>query len=203
MIQAGTIRIGSGRTLSVVGAVLDQLDELVAEHDLAGRGRNGLADDEIGVTGRRGGGAQLQPVPVPVLPAEYEILAAALERLLQHFRIGGGKIGRRKHVQQLPHRELDDGLVRRRNAAHAGRRIVPPLLAEQEGLCEHVERRTLPLRICKTPVLRFWLDQRPGALIGPKPLRGLLEQLPALRQASSDISSCRCGAAARCQAQSI
>ena len=37
MIHAGTIRIGSGRTCSVGGVILDQLDQPVAVDHLAGR----------------------------------------------------------------------------------------------------------------------------------------------------------------------
>ena len=133
--------------MPVVGVVLDQLDQLVAEDDLAARRRDGLADDEIaGRDGRLAGGQQAHPVAAPVLPAEHEILAAALERLLQHFGIGRGEIGGRQHIEHLPYRELDDRLVLRRHTAHAGGRIVPPLLFQQKRLGEQIERRNFPFR---------------------------------------------------------
>jgi hypothetical protein len=112
-----------------------------------------------------------------MLPAEYEILAAALECLLQHFGIGSGEIGRRKHVQHLPHRELDDRLVCRRDAAHAGRRVVPPLLFQKKRLSKQVERRTFPLRLRKAPILRLRLDEGPGALVRREPMQRGFEKL--------------------------
>ena len=47
MIQAGTIRIGSGCTSAVAGAYWIELDQPVAVDDLAGRHRDVAADREI------------------------------------------------------------------------------------------------------------------------------------------------------------
>ena len=46
MIQAGTISTGSAADRGGRRRILDQLDQLVAEHDLAGRGGEVLADLE-------------------------------------------------------------------------------------------------------------------------------------------------------------
>ena len=61
--------------------VLDQLDQVVSEYHLAGRRRDGFANDEFLVRGRLAGGQQSHPVAEPVLPAEHEILATAPEGL--------------------------------------------------------------------------------------------------------------------------
>ena len=123
--------------------------------------------------------------------------------LVQHFRIGNGEIGWRQHIEHLPHREFDNRLVPRRNAAHAGGRLVPPLLFQQKRLREQIERRTLPLRRRKTSILRLRLDQGPRLLAGREAMKRSFENLFALRKASCAISICRCGAAAKCEAQSI
>ena len=163
-----------------------------------------FADDEFLILGRLAGGQQAHQVAAPVLPAEHEILAAALERLLQHLGIGRGEIGRRQHIEHLPHRELDDRLVLRRHAAHAGRRVVPPLLSQQKRLREQIERRSFPLRPGKAPILRLRLDQGPGSLIGREIMQRSFEEAGSrFACASWAISICRCGADARCEAQSI
>ena len=158
--------------------VLDQLDELVAEHDLAARHRDGFADDEIPTSVRLlAGGQQAHPVAVPVLPAECEIFATTLESLLQHFGIGRGEVGWRQRIEHLPHGELDDRLVLRRHAAHAGRGVVPPLLSQKKRLGEQVERRSFPLRPGKAPILRLRLDQGPGSLTGREVMQRRFKEL--------------------------
>src|SRR6516164_11642478 len=133
---------------------------MIAENDLARRGRNRLADDELLVFGRPPARRQ-QPhqVAVPVLKTENEVLAAGLERLLQHFGIGCRKVGWRQHVQHLPNRELDHSLIRWRRPVYAGGCVVPPLLSQEEGLRQQIERRTFPLWIGETPILWLRLDQ--------------------------------------------
>src|ERR1700687_174517 len=163
--------------------VLDQLDELVAEHHLAAGRRDGLADDETLIVARLlTSGHHVHPVAVPILPAEYEIFAAALEGLLQRFGMGDRKVGGREHVEPLPYRELDDRLVLRRHAPHACRRVVPPLLFKQKRLNKQVERRSFPLRIGKPPILRLRLDQGPGSLIGREVVKRGFEKLSPASQ---------------------
>ena len=61
--------------------VLDQLDQFVAEHDLAARRGDGFADDEIAGRDRtKARRHQAHPVAAEILPAAHEIVAAALER---------------------------------------------------------------------------------------------------------------------------
>jgi hypothetical protein len=120
------------------------------------------------------------------LPAEDEVLAAALERLLQHLGIASGEIGRRQHIEHLPHRKLDDRLIPRRYAPHPGGRVVPPLLSQQKRLGEEVERRAFPLRRGKAPILRRRLDQGPWPLTGREIMKHSLGQLPRVPQAVLD-----------------
>ena len=58
MIQAGTIRIGSGLHLRRLRRILDQFDQVVAKHHLTGRAGQILADlvalgGRITLTGQR------------------------------------------------------------------------------------------------------------------------------------------------------
>ena len=160
--------------------VLDQFDQLVAEHDLAARCGDGFADDEI--AGRDGAKLPADTRRIQSLQKfcqpRTKLLPPLSNDLPQHFRIGRGKIGRRHHVQHLPDRELDDRLVLLRHAAHARGRVVPPLFAEQKGLRHQIERRLFPLRPAETLVLRLRLDQRPRSLPGrEETLRGFEEAL--------------------------
>ena len=127
-------------------SILEQFDKLVSENDFAARRRNGLADNEVLMLRLLAGGEQPHPVTPPVLPTEHKILAAALKSLLQNFGIGGGEIGGRQHVEELPDGEFDDRLVLRRHTAYAGGGIVPPLLFQKKRLGEQVERRNFPFR---------------------------------------------------------
>ena len=165
------MHFGGGR------GVLDQFDQVVAENHLARRDRDGFADDEFRIPGRLIRRQQPHQVVTPVLPAKDKVLATGLKRFFQHFGIGGGEIGGRQHIEHLAHREFDDRLVLRRHAAHAGGRVTPPLLSQQECLCQQVERRDFPLRPGKSPVLRLRLDQGPRSLTGREILQRGFEQL--------------------------
>ena len=45
-----------------------------------------------------------------------------------------------------------------RNAAYAGRRVVPPLLIEQEGLIHEIVWPSLPILADEPTIVRQWLD---------------------------------------------
>jgi hypothetical protein len=61
--------------------ILDQLDQLVGEHDLAPRRRDRLADQKIVLIGCNFLGMESpHQVAAPVLPAQHKILTTALER---------------------------------------------------------------------------------------------------------------------------
>ena len=45
-----------------------------------------------------------------------------------------------------------------RNAAHSGRRVIPPLLLQQKSLIKKIERPFLPIVVDETPVLRQRFD---------------------------------------------
>ena len=107
MIQAGTISTGSAPTVGGRRRVLDQLDQRVAEHDLAGRGGEVVADREAA------GGAP--PASPPDRAASCcmpcrEIAAAGGAGGLDHLGIEPGHVGRRYQIEPLPHREGDDAL---------------------------------------------------------------------------------------------
>ena len=87
-----------------------------------------------------------------------EVHAALPHRLLQDLGIREQEVRRRHNVEQLPDRERDNVLVLPRHAAHVGRRIVPPLLLQQEALVDQIVRPALPGFADEAPVLRQRLD---------------------------------------------
>src|SRR5882672_2480052 len=77
--------------------------------------------------------------------------------------------------------------TRRRPHSLAPRRarrcgVMPPLLVQQERLREQVERRTFPLRLSKTPILRLRLDQRPRAPTGREVMQRRFNKLTRAAQ---------------------
>ena len=130
--------------------VLDELDQLVLEHDLARRGRDVLADLEglhVGLADRELALAALE-VGQQVLQALDQVLALALDRRLHDLRVGQGEVGRRHRVDELARIELD--LLRRLvvDALDLLDRALQPARGEQVGLLEVVEHDlVLPGRI--------------------------------------------------------
>ena len=132
------------------------------------------------------------PVLDEILQAADQIHAALADGVPQHLGIGEQEIRRRDHVEHLARHELDDVLVLLGDAAHAGRRVVPPLLLEQERLVDEVVRPLLPLLAGEAPILRQRLDAaaascRPPARsgrhswrTGPLFLAGLVDELQPL-----------------------
>jgi sulfite reductase (NADPH) flavoprotein alpha-component len=152
----------------------------------------GLTPDLVGFGAHRllaAGGAL--PVFEQVLQSGKEVLSPGLEGALLEFGVGRQEVRRRENVEHLPAREPDDILVMTRHAANVGRRVVPPLLLQQEPLVEEIEGRMLPGLTGKAPVLGQRLDRR-SSLAGPLRLlpgevgeaqrfaRHLVDQLQAL-----------------------
>ena len=133
MIQAGTIRIGSGLHLLSRRLVLDQLDKPVAVDHLAGRDGDVTADLECFRAGRRPCADDPLPVLQEVPEALHEVLAAGLQDAPLHCRVRRQEIRGRAHVEDLARQELDHGLVLLRDAVDPGRGVVPPLLLQQES----------------------------------------------------------------------
>ena len=109
MIQAGTIRIGSGRTCLRRRRVLDQLDQSVAVDDLAGRdghvaARPGRPPSRPAASLRTIRSQSSRKLRKPC----DEVLAARFQGAPLHDRVGGEEIGGRDHVEDLPRDELDD-----------------------------------------------------------------------------------------------
>ena len=103
-----------------------------------------------------------------ILSASHEIHARVLERRLQHLWIGRDEVGRGDHVEHLTRGEGHHALVLPGDAAHAGHRVVPPLLIQQERLVDQAERKLLPAGMVEAVVLRQRNDARrslrvPGA----------------------------------------
>ena len=159
MIQAGTISTGSGRTLRGRRRVLDELDQPVAIDHLARRHRDVAADHEILGADRLLAADRALPVLDAVLRAAHEVHAAVARRVrCRTSGIGQQEVRRREHVEHLARGELDHVLVLLRDAAHAGGRVVPPLLLQQERLVDEVVRPLLPRLAGEAPVLRQRLD---------------------------------------------
>ncbi len=140
--------------------VLDQLDQPIAEHDLAGRDRDVAADLKLLDAGGTLAAQRTVPVVDEIERARAQVGAALAHRALEDLRIGRDEVGRRHHVQELARAERDHPLVLPRDAAHAGRRVVPPLLRQQEALVDRVEGRLAPRLVDEAPVLRQRLDAR-------------------------------------------
>jgi hypothetical protein len=98
-----------------------------------------------------------------------EIQSAGADGLLKHLGIGQRKIGRGEHVEHLARGKRHHVLVLFSDAGNGGRRVVPPLLIEQEGLRHEIERQILPLRRGETPVLRQRIDAGRSAVDGALP----------------------------------
>ena len=130
--------------------VLNELDQLVLEHDRAGRGSEIAADLEGGFIHPRD--AALLQILDQVLHAVGETLGAGLDRAADDFRIGRGEVRRAHRVDELPRIEskLEFRLV-------VDLRLIDEvgqlLGAQQIGLLEQlVEWRMGPGVILEAPV---------------------------------------------------
>lgn len=145
-------------------AVLDQFDQVIAEHDLAGRGREIHADLEAlrACDGSTAGGAA--GIVECIAGAPHEARAAGERRALEHLGIGERKIGRREHVEQLARGKRDHVLMVTRGAGHVVGRVAPPLLGQQKTLVPQAKRFELPRVGAKTfpPLARVARMNPPG-----------------------------------------
>ena len=137
------------------GVVLDQLEQVILEHDLAGRGGDGLAFFEgIGIGAALDQALAAGQILDEVGEALNQIGAVGLLGALQNVRVGMREVGRRDGVQILVQQEAHG----RPAAAFdiAERNHVPQLLAGQQiGIADRAEKRVvLPLRRGKAAVAR-------------------------------------------------
>ena len=142
--------------------ILDQLHQFVARDHFAGRHGNIATGLERFGPGRRIARHRAAHIIEEMLRPFDQAMAAGVDNALLQHGIGGDEIGRRGHVEDLPRGEFDHRLVMRRNPAHPRGRRVPPLLMQQEGLRNRVERLLAPCRIGKAAILRQRLDRGRG-----------------------------------------
>ena len=154
MIQAGTIRMGSGRTSASERLILNEFHQPVAKHDLARRGRNVFPDLELLGSNRRPAVDDPLPVLDEVPEAAHQVLAGFGLRSFQDLGIGQQEVGGCEDVEKLSASKLQCPLVFGRYAADSCRRIVPPLLLQKETLVDDVERPLVPVGGAEALVLR-------------------------------------------------
>ena len=121
--------------------VLDQFDQPIAIDDASRRHGHVAANLELLGTRRPLATDGALPILGKVLRAPHEVHAALFERALQDLGVRQRKVGGRHRVEDLPGREREHALMLLGHSAHIGRRVVPPLLREQEGLGDEAEGR--------------------------------------------------------------
>ncbi len=143
------MHVGRGRR------VLDQLHQLVAQDHLALGDRDLLADGKFLHT--RGRAAVLHALEVleEVLVAARQVLAALLDRLLEHLGIGERVVGRRERLGRVLGGELDQLRVPGFDALDAVRGLFQQLHAAPERLGPDVEGVLLPGGVGEAPVAGF------------------------------------------------
>ncbi len=133
--------------------ILDELHEVVAEHDLPRRHREVLADGERAARHLAGKPPVRGDVVQEVAQSADQAQAAGVERLLPGRRAGPEEVGGREPV----HREFGEesdllalDLVQARGRHH----VLDPAPAEQVGLEEHEEGGIArPRRVAEAPIL--------------------------------------------------
>jgi hypothetical protein len=145
LIHGGTI--SSGRLEHVRGArrVLQQLHHVVLEDDLARRGGDVLAQLEGRGVGHLDAqaAAAVFDVAQQVVEALDEVLAVALDRLAEDFRVGQREVGRGQRVDVLAGVEVDLLLGLVVQAVDAGHGVVDVTGGDQVGLLDEVEQEVL------------------------------------------------------------
>ena len=134
--------------------VLQQFDHLVAEHHLAGRGGDILADLE-GVGRLADGKLALAALDIveQIVQTLDQILAVRLQRGAQHFGIGEEEIGGRDRVGELLGIEFDALARLVVEAVELGDRVLHPVGGQQIGLLDEVEDLVfLPVLVAEAPV---------------------------------------------------
>ncbi len=119
--------------------VLQKLEQVVAEDDLAGGAGQGLADDvgavEIGPgAAQRGGDVDGQH-----RGAVHQVRTGGVARRLDHLGVEEGEVRGREGVEHLPGHEGDAVGIAAVGAAHRLGRLVPPVMRGKEALLHQVE----------------------------------------------------------------
>ena len=109
LIQGGMMRSGSPEHRLGRRIELDELHQLVLEHDLARRGGDVVADPERLLVGHLDAQLTVALVEVleQVLQPLHQVGAAGFHRLAQHLRIGEREVRRRERIDVLAGEEVD------------------------------------------------------------------------------------------------
>ena len=133
LIHGGMISSGRLRDLLGRGLVLDELHEVVLEHDLARRGRDVDAELESLGVGHRDLELAVAALDVveQVVEAFDQVLAAGGDGLAEHLGIGQREVRRRQRVDVLAREKIDLLLRVLVEALDAGDRVVQPARGDQ------------------------------------------------------------------------
>ena len=173
----------------------------VAKHHFAGRdGDVAPGFERIGADWLLAAGSAFE-ILEEVLNSAHEIHAGFLARRLQHLWIGRNEIGRGDHVEHLARGESHHVLVLPGDAAHAGHRVVPPLLIQQERLVDQTERQLLPAGMVEAVVLCQRNDARRSLRVPGAASRVIAEAQYLLHRLFHEARSLA-GQEATCEAQS-
>ena len=145
LIHGGMMSSGRFHAFLVDGLVLDELHELVLEHDLARRGRDVDAELEGLGVGHRDlelAAAALDVVQ-EVVQALDEVLSARGDGFAEHLRIGQREVRRRQRVDVLAREEVDLLLRVLVEAVHARDLVVHPARGDEVALLDVVEQEVL------------------------------------------------------------
>ena len=162
--------------------ILDQLHQLVLEHDLARRGRDVPADLEGLVVAHADLQAPLAALEVAeqVLEPVQQVLPAGLLGLAQHGGIGHDEVRGRHRADELAGEEIDLLLLAPLEPRHVLDQPAQPARRQQIGLLHVVEDQVLaPRLILEPPVAAVGLDHRRGCL-AQHALHGALPQRHAV-----------------------
>ncbi len=125
--------------------VLDELQQLVLEDDLARRGRDVDAELEGFRIGHRNLEATVTALDVveQIVEPLDEVLTAGRDRLAEHLGVGQREIRRRKRVDVLAREEVDLLLRRLVEAFDVADRVVKPARGDEVALLDVVEQEVL------------------------------------------------------------
>jgi hypothetical protein len=137
--------------------ILDELEQFVAEDDLALRGGDVFAELE-GAHVRLPQGEVTAPalqIFLEHLQAAQQVLAAGFDRFLQDRGIREDEVGRRERVRRLLQEERCFAALCRIDIRRARRKILQPFALEGVGAPQQIEQGVLtPVRITEAPVAR-------------------------------------------------
>ncbi len=138
--------------------ILNELDQSIAINDLA-RGHRYIAPNDI-ILGANGLLAACRAFQIlhQVAQAAHQVLSTFADGMPKQLGICQQEVRRREHVEHLARHEIHHVLMVFRHAADTRRRVVPPLLIEQEALIHQTVWPSLPFRANEPSIIRQWLD---------------------------------------------